>query len=131
MRINFSVSYKKKLLDYLEYDSYLKFKVFSLYQSALRIKNSTTCFHIGLQLWIRNDLFQLLFCAYFTKVHIFWEGQKILRNLHLTSYVLPVKSKVKISQNFVAFSKYMNFYVQECCCSNRVECANKAPNFLA
>ena len=25
-----------------------------------------------------------------------------------TSYVLPVKSKVEISQNFVAFSEYMN-----------------------
>ena len=24
-------------------------------------------------------------------------------------YVVPVKSKVKISQNFVAFSEYMNF----------------------
>ena len=28
--------------------------------------------------------------------------------LHL-SYVVPVKSKVKISQKFVAFSEYMNF----------------------
>jgi hypothetical protein len=27
----------------------------------------------------------------------------------LKSYVVPVKSKVKISQNFVAFSEYMNF----------------------
>mgnify|MGYP001370235544 CR=1 FL=1 len=26
----------------------------------------------------------------------------------LLSYVVPVKSKVKISQNFVAFSEYMN-----------------------
>ena len=44
------------------------------------------------------------------KVHIFWEGHKILRNLHLTFVlVVPVKSKVKISQNFVAFSEYMNF----------------------
>ena len=44
------------------------------------------------------------------KVHIFWEGHKILRNLHLT-FVLcrPVKSKVKISQNLAAFSEYMNF----------------------
>ena len=35
-------------------------------------------------------------------------------NLHLTfvispMYVVPVKSKVEISQNFVAFSEYMNF----------------------
>ena len=46
------------------------------------------------------------------KVHIFWEGHKILRNLHLTFVlcnVVPVKSKVKISQNYVAFSEYMNF----------------------
>ena len=27
----------------------------------------------------------------------------------LSSYVVSVKSKVKISQNFVAFSEYMNF----------------------
>ena len=27
----------------------------------------------------------------------------------LLSYVVPVKNKVEISQNFVAFSKYMNF----------------------
>ena len=27
----------------------------------------------------------------------------------LLSYVVPIKSKVKISQNFVAFSEYMNF----------------------
>ena len=32
--------------------------------------------------------------------------------LHL-SYVVPVKSKVMISQDFVAFSEYMNFtYIQ-------------------
>ena len=29
----------------------------------------------------------------------------------LLSYVVPVKSKVKISQNFVAFSEFMNFDV--------------------
>ena len=28
------------------------------------------------------------------------------------SYVVPVKSKVKILQNFVAYSEYMNFKVQ-------------------
>ena len=27
----------------------------------------------------------------------------------LLSYVVPVKSKVEISQNFMAFSEYMNF----------------------
>ena len=33
-----------------------------------------------------------------------------MRNLQpLLSYLVPVKSKVKISQNVVAFSEYMNF----------------------
>ena len=41
------------------------------------------------------------------KVHIFWEGHKILQNLDL-SYVVPVKSMVEILQNFMAFSEYMN-----------------------
>ena len=59
-----------------------------------------------------------------TKVQIFWEGHKnlTLKFIHsekatksceiftlLLSYVVPVKSKVKISQKFVAFSEYMNF----------------------
>ena len=48
------------------------------------------------------------FCMKF-KVHIFWEGHKILQNLHLTFVLLPVKSKVKISQIYVAFSEYTNF----------------------
>ena len=30
----------------------------------------------------------------------------------LLSYVVPVKSKVKISQHFVAFSEYMNFSME-------------------
>ena len=30
----------------------------------------------------------------------------------LLSYVVPVKSKVKISQHFVAFSEYMNFTLE-------------------
>ena len=42
---------------------------------------------------------------YFTKnkVHIFWEGHKILRNLR-RRFVLCSNG-----QNFVAFSEYMNF----------------------
>ena len=49
----------------------------------------------------------------FGKVHIFWEGHNFLRNLHLLdlSYVVTVKSTVEISQNFVAFSEYMNFMI--------------------
>ena len=51
---------------------------------------------------------------YSIKVHIFWEGHKILQNLHLTfvQYAVPVKSKVEISQNFVDFSENMNFKEQ-------------------
>ena len=41
------------------------------------------------------------------KVHIFWEVHKILRNLHLT-FDWHYKSKVEISQNFVAFPEYMS-----------------------
>ena len=41
------------------------------------------------------------------KVHIFWEGHKI--SIVDLSYVVPVKSMVEISQNFLAFSKYKNF----------------------
>ena len=37
------------------------------------------------------------------KVHIFWEGHKILTTVHTD------KSKVEILQNFAAFSEYTNF----------------------
>ena len=44
------------------------------------------------------------------KVHIFWEGHQILRNLHCRfDWHFMDKSTVEISQNFVAFSEYMNF----------------------
>ena len=40
------------------------------------------------------------------KVHIFWEGHNILKNLHLTlTGTTKVNSKVKISQSFVAYSE--------------------------
>ena len=39
-----------------------------------------------------------------SKVYIFYEAFTLL-----LSYVVPVKSKVKISQNLAAFSEYMNF----------------------
>ena len=42
------------------------------------------------------------------KVHIFWEGHKILRNLHQL-FVLCTASQIEILQNFVALSEYMNF----------------------
>ena len=45
------------------------------------------------------------------KVHIFWEGHKMLRNLPLILLTVctVVKSKGNILKNFVAFSEYMNF----------------------
>ena len=43
------------------------------------------------------------------KVHIFWEGHKILRNFPLIFDYSTHRSKGKILQNFVAFSEYMNF----------------------
>ena len=57
----------------------------------------------------------LFFLPIALKVHIFWEGHKILRNLHLnfvySTNVSTDKSKMEISQNFVAFSEYMNFRI--------------------
>ena len=44
------------------------------------------------------------------KVHIFWEATKFCKISTLLLSVCTVdKSKVDISQNFVAFSEYMNF----------------------
>ena len=44
------------------------------------------------------------------KAHIFWEGHKIFQISTLYLSVCTVdKSKVEISQNFVAFSEYTNF----------------------
>ena len=43
-------------------------------------------------------------------IRIFWEGHKICEiSTLLLSTVHTDKSKVEISQNFVAFSEYMNF----------------------
>ena len=50
----------------------------------------------------------------------------------LLSYnVVPVKSKVKILQNFVAFSEYMNFNIEYWwCCIIKVETLNSPVFFL-
>ena len=42
-----------------------------------------------------------------SKVDIFWEGHKILRNLHQL-FVLCTASQM-IGEDFMAFSEYMNF----------------------
>ena len=47
---------------------------------------------------------------YPVKVHIFWEGHKILEISTLDLYyVVLVKLTVEIPKNFLAFSEYMNF----------------------
>ena len=43
---------------------------------------------------------------YSEKATKFWETSTLL-----LSYVVPVKSKVEVSQNFVAFSEYMNIAI--------------------
>ena len=50
------------------------------------------------------DFFLLLKFIYSEKATKFWEISTLL-----LSYAVPVKSKVEILQNFVAFSEYMNF----------------------
>ena len=62
--------------------------------------------------WLNQELTTRKLCIFIVKVHIFWEGHKISRNLHLLLfYVVPVKNKAEISKNFVAFSEYMNFTI--------------------
>ena len=59
-------------------------------------------------------VFALSACTFLCKVHIFWEGHKILRNLHPTfDYSTYSQNKGKISQNFEAFSEYMNCIISE------------------
>ena len=58
---------------------------------------------------LRNPLWSHLKFAYSEKATKFCEIFSLL-----LSYLVPVKSKVKISQNFVAFSEYMNFKYLVC-----------------
>ena len=60
----------------------------------------------------------LLTIVFFSKVRIFWEGQKIQKNLPLKIWRYSVTSKFKwnIFSNCVAFSEYPNFngFVTSC-----------------
>ena len=60
----------------------------------------------------------LIFC--FSKVQVFWEGHKNLRNLPrgFDIYLVNVKTMRKIVQIFVAFSEKLNFIWFE----NEIEC---------
>ena len=77
--------------------------------SWLRWCELTTTISQTSQLWSSYILKNLYTCnvyaRFMSKVCIFWEGHKILRNLYLTL----VYGEVKISRNFVVFSEYMNF----------------------
>ena len=55
---------------------------------------------------------------YSEKATKFWE----ISSLPLLSYVESVKSKVEISQNFVAFSEYMNFNLER-----KLQCLQVTP----
>ena len=63
-------------------------------------------------LWSDLDMWEKFKANFpvYIKVHIFWEGQNFLLNLH-HRFVLCSASQIygKISQNFAALSKYMNF----------------------
>ena len=73
----------------------------------MAIRFNTRC---GRFLCIFSIVFNCCWIKVFSSnVHLFWEGNKILWNLHVTFDLLPVKIKVEISQNFVAFSEYTNF----------------------
>ena len=70
-----------------------------------------------------------------SKVHIFWEGHKIMRNLPLTfDYSTTVKSKGNISQNYkrpIFFTRFISngptnlfyyvFIIQNKCCTWKIE----------
>ena len=72
--------------------------------SFLRQKQVTQCFFDS-QIWINmfwvNSHLKFIYSEKATK---FCEISTLI-----LSYVVPVKSKVEILQNFVAFSEYMNF----------------------
>ena len=55
---------------------------------------------------LRDEIWLIKF-IYSEKATKFYEISTLL-----LSYVVPVKSKVEISQNFVAFSEYMNFKIK-------------------
>ena len=58
----------------------------------------------------QRKMWKLILRTYCNKVHIFWEGHKILRNLHQL-FVLYTASQIigEFSQNSLAFLEYMNF----------------------
>ena len=70
-----------------------------------------SCGMISLMLRIGWQVFKATF--YFVLKFIYSEKATKFGEIStlLLSYVVPVKSKVEILQNFVAFSEYMNFTI--------------------
>ena len=50
-----------------------------------------------------------------TNYSLYWVLCNLHRRFVLTKYVVTVKSTLEISQNFVAFSEYMNFKQKLAC----------------
>ena len=114
----------KQARDFVTFSQYPNFnkpkwpatKVFiSLNKGKMRTNN-----HLFCVLWI---LFLVTISfIYSEKATKCWEIFTLL-----LSYVVPVKSKVKISQNFEAFSEYMNFTYS---CFSVQNSAHFGPHFL-
>ena len=88
----------------------LKEVVEMLFQRGhVKLLYATETFAMGVNMPARTVVFDRLvkfIYLYYEKATKFCEIFTLL-----LSYVVPVKSKVKISQNFVAFSEYMNFII--------------------
>ena len=97
LNLHFSVSAKKEIL--------------CSFWSSLKVRKSLKQFFLILVLpKIKRFFFRISLLAskwnkyknaHYYKVHIFWEGHKVLRHLH--------QLFVLCTRNFVAFSEYINF----------------------
>ena len=82
-------------------------KTFMTYFSAqFQIMGSTQKFFVVL---LQNKVDEM---QSFDKVHIFWEGQIILENLHhrFDCYIHRTNLRWWYRKNFMAFSKNLNYY---------------------
>ena len=106
--------YTTTRLSFLYYIPVLNLKyVFLLFKK--KRTNIFVCIYVMIGILLAILLIYFFLSLSFVKVHIFWEGHKILQisTLLLTGTTYG-KSKVKISQNFEAFSEYRNFTFTDC-----------------
>ena len=92
---------QKKKTELMKREKQLKSQIDNLITDSLNLLK-TRLSELGIQVPFSKCFF--LKFAYSEKATKFCEIFILL-----LSYEVPVKSKVKISQNFVAFSEYMNF----------------------